>query len=426
MNSMVSALDNFTAQNADDNFFQKTISSGNDSVISASAGKDAPVGSFTAKVNRLATNDLLVSDRVTLSDDFGRPAGDYSLDITAGGETSTVSFSLDGNETYEQALQKITTAVNQNDDTGASATVIRDTSTTARLTFTSEQTGADNRIVIDGDNGLLNNLGLGGNLRADSTNRKAATDTGAGYQRADYNQLNSQVDINGISVSRNSNTLDNVINGITLNLNNVQDEDESPVYLQSDVGTDKVKSFIKGLIDEYNNLLTFVKNDKEMRRSDIAINSLYSNLRSVSSNAVTSVEDGDPKYLAEVGISYNSDGTLSINDEDKLENLLQTDPQKVANLFTSEDGFAAKINSVTQNLHVNGGLILSRTNSISDQIDSTVERTEDLQDRIDRQAENMREEYEAMLEAYLEAQNQYNNLFMNADTSGYNSLLMQQ
>ncbi|MFW5701922.1 MAG: flagellar filament capping protein FliD, partial [Bacteroidota bacterium] len=393
------------------------------SIVSATANNEAIIGTFSVKSERLATSDMLIAERVELDAAYGKPAGDYAFQITAGGNTSDITVTLDGSETNAEAMDKIAIAINSNDDAGASAAIIRDTSTTGRLTLSAADTGADNRITITDSSGLLSPLGLDGNLRADTTNRRTADNTSAGYATADYTELNSQVKINGITVTRNSNTIEDALNGITLTLNDIHEDDQQPVYLRTDVGTQEVESFVEDLLNNYNSTLQFLRNQKDMRRSDMAANSLYTNLRSISTSAVSTAAAGDPKYLSEIGISYEDDGSLTISDSDRLRDFLKDDPQKVANLFTSEDGFVAKINSVVGSLVGDGGLILARTRSLSEQIDSTAKRTADLQERIDTQAANMREEYTAMLEAYYEAQNQYNNLFISADTSGYNSLL---
>ena len=95
----------------------------------------------------------------------------------------------------------------------------------------------------------------------------------------------------------------------------------------------------------------------------------------------------------------------------------------MSNIFISENGFVQKINTVISNLTGSDGLIQSRTLSLSEQIDTTVERTNDLEDRINRQAEALRTEYETMLTVFLEAQAQFSMLSGYSGGTSYDSMI---
>ncbi len=416
VDSMVSQLDIFQADNIDEKFITRKATLSNSSYFTASASSDANIGVTTVKVNRLATNDSLVSKQMNLSGtDFSSMAGDKTISFTVNGQSYDITVNFTGSETNEEAMKKIITAINGTDDIDMSASLIKDTTSTGRISFTSKDTGADYNIQF-ADSDVLGALGITqAALNPGTTSRTTLTGTDAGYQNADYSQLSSEIVVGGITVTRNSNTVEDALQGVTFTLLKAHSGDEAAVTVSTDVNTQGVADLIKPILDKYNDLLKFAANDKTMIRSDSAVSSLRYRLRSIASDEVTTVQSGNPKRLTEIGIKINTDGTLSVDDQDKLESFLKDDPQAVADLFTSEDGFAAKLDETISNLTGDSGLIKSRTTNLTSQIEDTKNKTSELQDRIDQQAETMRKEYESMLKLMLEAQNQYTYL------SGYSS-----
>jgi flagellar hook-associated protein 2 len=419
LNVLITQLDNHSADNAVDKFFAKKSVSTDTAVLTASASKDAVLGISNVKVERLATNDILISDQLTLGNEFKQKAGTYDFDITINDDTFSVSVTLDGEETNEEAMQKVIKAVNSTEDITITAAYVKDTEETGRLTFTSNETGEDNRIQFNDKSKILKEFGFGPSLKQDGDSRTEVTDKKAGYKTASAGQLDSQMEINGVKVTRNSNSIDDAMSGVTLSLNKPQDEDDLAVTVKTEVNSNAVDDFIKPLLDAYNDILKYLKEQKNTVRGDSTTTSLFSRFRNIVSTAVTSIaSDGDPRYLTEAGISIAKDGTLSITDYEELEGLLEDNPDKVANLFTSSDGFAAKIQGAIESLTGEDGLIRARTTSLNSQIDQTQDRFEEMQARIDRGAESLRKEYNSVLEAFYEAQAQYSS-FLQAFQQSY-------
>lgn len=420
LNSLVSNLDTFTADNADSKFVTRSITSSLSSVLTATASSDALVGINQIFVERLATNDTLIAKQLNLSSAFGESAGTKSIGLTVNGTSFNINVEFTGSETNEEAMTKIANAINSTEDIKVSAALIKNTSTTGRLTLTSKETGGENKITFT-DNSVFAKLGFDtSTLNPDSTGRTVATDTEAGYRTADFNTLDSKLNVNGINVTRSSNSIDDLLAGVTLNLVKPQETGDQPVTLTTAVNSKAVEDLINPLIKNFNDLLAYLRDNKTQQRADTSISSLYSNLRGILSQSVSGLPDGNPKYLTDIGLKIGTDGTLSIGDSTKLEKLLKDDPQKVADIFTSSDGFVAKINNLIKNLTGDSGLIKSRTLSLNDQIESTKDQKVQLEDRIDRQAETLRKEYESMLRVFLQAQNQYSLLstFSTTSTTG--------
>ncbi len=429
LNSLVGNLDTYDASDINDEFATKKVTLSDSDYFSVEAEGNALIGTTTAKVNRLATNDTLVSRQMTLDDTtaFSDITGDQNISFTVNDKTINVTVNFTGTETAKEAMTKIANAINkydvdedgdeETDDLALNATLVQDTDTTGRLSFTSSETGADYAVKFT-DSAVLAKLGITtADLTPEGTSRTVATETGAGYQNASKNLLNSEVILGGIKVSRNSNEIEDALTGMTITLTKAQETTDSAITINTDVNTDAVKDFVTPLITAYNELVQFVSSSTTVLRSESSINNLRYTLRSVATEAVSGLSSGNPTRLTELGIKVKSDGTLSFSSTDDLETLLKDDPQKVADLFTSADGFIAKLNDAIEGLTGSNNLITSRTLSLTSQIDDLEDRYSEVESLIDKQADTMRKQYESMLEVYLEAQSQYS--LVSSSSSSY-------
>ena len=415
ISSLVSTLDKFQADGAEDKFVTRSVSNSDPSVISVSADGDAIIGLNTVKVNRLATNDVLITERQNLSDEFGI-SGSKSFTLEVEDRSFDVSVDFDGTETVEEALRKITDAVNDleyededgdNQNITLSASLIKDTNTTGRITFTSKEAGSLNQIKItSGDNDLMKELGLNTIVAGNNDKRTLSSGGGAGYLKKDITDLDSNVTINGIEVTRSSNSLDDVLPGLSISLLKPQSEEDQAVTMQTEVGTDKVEDFIQPLLDNINNILSYLSQDKTLLRSESAPNTLFYQLRSLYSEKVEGIDDADPQYLSGIGIKFDNQ-KLYIDDAETLTDLLKEDPTKVSNLFLGENGIVNKLDNMFADMQGSDGLILSKTRSLQDRITLNKQKVTDTEERISRQADALRRQYEDMLEVYYNAESQY-------------------
>jgi flagellar hook-associated protein 2 len=183
-------------------------------------------------------------------------------------------------------------------------------------------------------------------------------------------------DINGVKISRSSNTF--TIDGVTMQLTQVSEKDESGKYKEATIATDQntdkivdaLKSFVKdynAMVDKFQGLLKedadFQKyapltdaqkkemSDSEVEswtkkaktgllRNDDTLESFLSNMR----GALYTKSSSSSLALYDIGIAtYDKTGKLEI-DESALRNALSSDPEGVANLFTDKtDGLAKKL-----------------------------------------------------------------------------------
>ena len=417
MDSLVSQIDILRASNASSKFITRNVTTSNSAIATATATSDAGIGVNSIKIDRLASNDLLISDRISIGSDKLFAVTGNDLKFTVNGKE--ISVNIKDGATNEEALKAIVSAVNAKTEVNVYASYIKDTSGSLRLTLTAKNTGSENKITFaDGTSGILKQLGFD-NISTSGNERNAinADNKKAHYKVSNSDQLDASLEINGIDVTSGSNTVQDAISGITLTLLKAQDNNELPVTLTADVNEQAVESVVNPMINAYNDILKFLKQNQTVLRGDSSVSSLFSRLRAITSQSVGSASDGNPKYLTELGFKINTDGTLSLSNKETLTNLLKDNPDKVSYLFTAADGFASKINDAMLNLTGDNGLIKARTKSLSDQIDDAATKITNLQDRINRQANSLRTEYESMLKLYLTAQNQYSLLQTTGKTS---------
>lgn len=421
LNSLVSAMDKygnysynsgnsvFTKNATIDNSFKaKSITSSKTDVITATANSDAIPSSMSIKVERLATNDVLIAKKLTLANQFGLSGGTYDFNITVNGDTKAISVALDGNETNEEAMKKIVKTINNTENISINANYIKDTTTTGRITLTSKNSGTDNAITFSGDENLLTALGLN-TVDQNPSARSIANDNDGGYVTSNSLNLSSKVVMNSLSIYRNSNTIDDVVPGVTLNLLKPQEATEQPVVLTTQVNTNGVKDLINGVLSALNDIVDYINNNKQVQKSDLSINQLKFNIRTLASTKIESItEENNPKYLSDLGIKIDNNGKFTLTDTTALEKYLKEDPTKVANIFTKEDGIIKKINDFVYNLQGNNGLITQKKSSLTKQIKNYDDKLKETQSRIDTQAENLKKQYTNLLKTYYEAMNQYN------------------
>lgn len=455
INSLVSALDkygsykkvdsNFTFtkdSDIDTDFVKRSATTSNKDVMTVKADGDAAVAVHSLKVNTLATNDILVTKRMNLADAFGMSAGDYSFTLSQNSVDYEVKVNLTGTETNEEAMRKISDAINKTeivnpkdskdtDPIELNSSFVKDTETTGRISLMSKDTGADYNITFS-SSPLLEKLGLTTSMYSDPAARTTQSGETAGYKKADKNALNSKLEVNGIEISRNSNEIDDVIEGLTFNLLQAQDAGDEAVTVKSSIDTDAVIKTMEPIITAYNSIMTYLTNYKTMMKTDSAATSLQTRMRALSSTQFVESSDANtPKYLSDLGYKIGSDGTISMDDKTKLTDILEKDggAQMVADMFTSATGFAKKMNDVTANYRTFGtetGLIKSRTSSLTSLIDSTNDRISDVQASIDTSAESIRDQYEAYLESYysLMGTSSLYSVYTNSAVSNSNSSLL--
>lgn len=352
VNSKLSALKSAaTKLSTSASFFIKKITSANETSLGVTAGSTADVGNHLITVNSLARASTLAS--ASFSDTTTTTVGTGTLGITIG--TATTNITVDSTN---NTLQGIRDTIN-NADAGVTASIIpeNDSATpTYRLVIVGKNTGTTNAVSID-TNGIA--LGLADVVLGFTTTQPAQ---------------NASLTVDGIAISRSTNTISDAIVGVTLD---VKSTSTSPIQVTVNNNTDAIKTQLNDFIKTYNDVQSYVatqtKYDSTTKTAgplmgDSALRSLQSSLAGV----IATVVPGTPSVLAEIGVSTQRDGTLAVDDA-QLSSALQNNISGVSNLFLSASNGVAKatVDFVSRATRVGDGLISGRISSIQDTIRET-------------------------------------------------------
>ena len=411
LNSVVSNLDKFDKTvNSDiaDKFLSKVSTVSDKETISITTKNNANLGNNALKVNRLATTDLLVSDRLNIADNFGIEAGIQSFEIEVNGEKKTYEVTFDGSENNQQAVNKIIAVVNGADDNKINVSLVKDTKDTLRFTLTTKEVGKDN-VIKFGNSEVLSKLGFTSDLNTDSEKRVVFDSKKAGFRSSNTNLLDSEVIVDGITVSRSSNTLSDVLPDIEIGLLKIQKTEDNPITVSTSINTEPIEKLIEPLLGAYNELMTFINQDKNLKRNESTVNRIYNNLRKIGSEKIINVREGAPEFITNIGITIDRNGLLKVTNKETLKKVLEKNPDDVTNIFLGDDGFVAKMKSIISSLRDEdgNGVLKNRRDSLQTQIDSTKRHFDSNEKRVESQVSGIRKRYTTILQTFLEAQSKF-------------------
>lgn len=321
----------------------------------------------------------------------GNLTGDDSLFQVANGESnrlnlsakiseSGLSNSLDPSKPFEliingkkiegidenSSIQDIINAVNNDSDAGVTISYQENTD---RFVVTSNQNGASGQVIVEGSvaDALFGSKGKGYTVTE-------GQDAIISVQYAGSNEVTE--------IRRDSNTIS--MDGLNVTVSGTFGYDENGNYIQdtekvtftAKVDTDKAYETIKSMVDDYNEILELINEEvstkpdrnyspltssqkAEMSEDEIKLWEekakegllfMDSDMRSLADSLRFVIPSNLRSALSEIGIStsteHSENGKLTI-DESKLKAALESDPEKVRELFTAsaqteEDGTVTK------------------------------------------------------------------------------------
>jgi flagellar hook-associated protein 2 len=178
---------------------------------------------------------------------------------------------------------------------------------------------------------------------------------------------------NAITITSSSNTLENVIDGLTIDLIQAQDSDDSAINVEVEVDTDTVETNLESFVDTFNTLIDSLS-DLYADDGDLDGNStLRSIISSLKNSMRSSLPDGYD--LSDLGLSFTSTGTLEI-DSDALEEALTNNPDILNICLTDEGGVFEAIQDLLDPYTESGGILSDMEDSAQDSLDRVTARQE--------------------------------------------------
>ena len=285
-------------------------SSNTNSLALLSATSQATAGSHTVTVQQLAQSSTFASSAISASDPL---TGSLTLHI---GSASSQTVSVDP---ANPTLSGLAATINQA-GIGVSASVVTD-STGSRLSLISQTGGTAGQITID-SNGLTDST-TGGSL--------ALTQGQAGQD--------AKLTVDGVAITSGSNTLTSAISGVSMQLLGTSSQ---PIQVQIDNDTQSVTTALTTLVKDYNAVVSALSaqegKDSSGNAQPLFGSPIISSLQQTLSSALTAQAGTSLSTISQVGLSLNSNGTLSLN-TDQLNTALTSNFAGVQAFFQNSNGF---------------------------------------------------------------------------------------
>jgi flagellar hook-associated protein 2 len=385
LGTLQSALSTFqsslTALSTPTAFNSQQATSSNQSVFTATAGVGAVTGNYSVTVSDLASAQQLLSGPFVGGS--AATVGTGTLSISLGGS----SFSLTINGT-DDTVAGIAAAINSaNDNPGVSAAVIQGTDG-AHLVLSSNLTGAANTITV---------------TETDAGTALAALTYGTGnvsHYTVEAPALNASFSIAGVPYTSASNSVSNALSGVTLTLTGLTAANTSATLSVAN-DTTGVESNIDAFVSAYNTLQSTMASlggyDATTNTAGaMQGNPILENTQSQIQQALYSTV-GTSTYntLASIGITTNSDGSLSVN-SGTLESALASNFNAVSQLFSSTNGVAAQLNSQITNALGSGGAITNYSKTLVSQENALTTQTNTLDAQMSALTASLTQQYSAL------------------------------
>jgi flagellar hook-associated protein 2 len=341
----------------------KTATSSDTTIATVSATSSAQEGSYDVYVKSLARANV---KQASAGSDYDITTyGTGTITVKTG--TTSVDVTIDSSNNTLQGMVK---AIN---DSGAdvNATFVNVGSSIApsyKMLLTSKQTGTANNITVTTSSGIT---GLS------FSDQQKATD--AEIWVGDKGDT-----ANNLKFVRSSNTIDDALPGITFNLVKVQASDADYINVKVNRDTSSAKTQITSFLNSVNSLGNFFSQQfyydpTTDTQGTLDGNSTLMSMQSKIDDLVygVSLNDGQYHNLAQIGITADSKGKLSIADQDKFNKALSTNPDDVELLFSdSTHGIATKmkkyIDSITQPQTGTVALMERQNQDKMDEIDKSI------------------------------------------------------
>ena len=354
--------------------------------VRLSVSQLAQVDSYQSKgfKSRSETLKDITSDQsLTLS------VGDKSVDIKVGASTTLEDIINQINDGAGDAIKA--SIVNTGGENGY------------KMILQSKESGEKNQIkfsvkgsdqaAADGAKKVLSALGFNATETAVKDDKGTTTgfDFSLDFTKSEAKQLQKAQDakfnFNGIDITRSSNKVDDLIVGVTFNLNNVDEKNSTTGALKESVitigkDTDAVVKSLKSMVTAYNDLISNISTATSYDRENGVAGTLngMSEITGIKRKLQNLFEstNSDGKSLQSFGFSFTEKGVLSV-DESKLKDTISKDYEGFKSFFTNSTEYKnagvfgsvqinTKLDDISGKLKINGKEIEIKLNNGNDPV----------------------------------------------------------
>lgn len=343
--------------------------------FSVTAGSTATAANYGVQVDSLASVAKSRTSQFTAATDAVK-AG--TLDLSVNGTATQVTIT-DG-----MTLADVAKAIN---DSGAAVTAsVLSNNGQAFLNLTTKNTG-----FTPGQ-------------PAASALTITETSTGTTGQALGFTTVqtatNAKVTIDNMQFERASNTIDDALPGVTLNLKSVTSAPESLVLGTDTSGT---AENLQDFVTAYNDVMKILRSNLNIaqqtdRTKTLGGDSATRGLQASMMSLISRVTNGTSsvRALADLGIKTGSDGLLSL-DKTRLGKAIATDPAAVNAIFQNTGGVSDSFKSlVTSYTDASSGILTQRSKSYDKSVKDLDGHIASLQIRLDGYRSKLVAQFSAM------------------------------
>lgn len=255
----------------------------------------------------------------------------------------------------------------------------------------------------------------------------------------------------GITITRPTNNIDDVVPEITLN---VHDKTEKTATITVKVDKEASKNALIEFVGKYNqavakinvlsqnkpdiiNELDYLTDDEKekltkqlgMFQTDFSLSNIKSNMQTILSSGYRASENAEITALSQIGIATNASGYsgsysqsqlrgyLEI-DEKKLDDALENHIDDIKNLFgfdtdgdlIIDEGIAYRLDKQITAYTQTGGILALKTSTLDSKIKSSQTRITKLEDQMEKKEAELRQKYSTMQGSLSNLENQQNTI----------------
>ncbi len=292
-------------------------------LMTVTSNGKASSGQYNFFVKQLAQSHQV---GLSLDSETAPLPADGVFSLTVKGKSVDIDLaSLPAGATVKDLVSHIN---NAKDNPGVKATLVR-TDGKVNMVLTSKESGKENAITVSYSGDLNSSLGIAVTNKSEITKAQDAE-----LQMGGNNPL---------TITSASNKIENVVDGLTLQLTKAQKSGDAPLQVTVEQDKEAVTGSLKKFVDSYNELVDELA---KMTSSDpkapgaLSSDSGVRSLKSALANSVRDLPNG--LSLSSLGIKTDKTGKLSFNETD-FNKALEKDPELLGKALMGDDGLLKRM-----------------------------------------------------------------------------------
>lgn len=340
-----------------------------DGVMTVTSNGKASSGQYNFFVEQLAQSHQV---GLSLDSETAPLPADGVFSLTVKGKTIDIDLAtLPAGSTVKDLVSKINDA---KDNPGVKATLVR-TDGKVNMVLSSKDSGLENAISVNYSGDATNSLGAAISVKTDITKAQDA-------------RLRMGGD-NPLTITSASNKIENVVDGLTLQLTKAQKSGDAPLLVNIEQDKEAVTGSLKKFVDSYNELVDELA---KMTSSDpkapgaLSSDSGVRSLKSVLSNSVRDLPNG--LSLSSLGIKTDKAGKLSFSETD-FNKALDKDPELLGKALLGDDGLLKRMSDSLDPYTKRDGALKGRKTGL----EASEKRIKERMDALDRRMDSAYKRY---------------------------------